>query len=59
MRLIDFAKHFPDENSCRETFKKYREQEGIVCKKCEMDIQVLLGSILTGLPYQEDQQGQA
>ena len=34
MRLIDFAKHFPDENSCRETFKKYREQEGIVCKKC-------------------------
>ena len=34
IRLIDFAKHFPDKNSCRETFKKYREQEGIVCKKC-------------------------
>ncbi len=34
IRLIDFAKHFPDENSCRETFKKYIEQEGIVFKKC-------------------------
>lgn len=34
MRLIDFNKHYPDEESCRLAFKEYREREGIVCKKC-------------------------
>lgn len=34
MRLIDFNKHYPDEESCRIAFKEYREQEGVVCTKC-------------------------
>lgn len=34
MKLIEFSKHYPDEASCRLAFKQYREQEGIVCKKC-------------------------
>jgi hypothetical protein len=34
MKLIEFFNQFPDEQSCVSTFKKYREQEGVVCKKC-------------------------
>lgn len=34
MKLIEFSKHYPDEASCRLAFKQYREQEGIICKKC-------------------------
>jgi len=34
MKLIEFTKHFPDEQSCKEAFKSYRLQQGITCKKC-------------------------
>lgn len=34
MKIYEFSKNFPDENSCRIHFKAYREREGIVCKKC-------------------------
>jgi len=34
MKLIDFTKNYPDEQSCRVAFKEYREQEGVKCKKC-------------------------
>ena len=34
MNLIDFIKEFPDEESCKEKFKEYREQVGVVCSKC-------------------------
>lgn len=34
MKLIDFSKHYPDEASCKAAFKLYREDQGIVCKKC-------------------------
>ena len=34
MKFIDFHKHFPDEASCKRTFKLIREKEGVVCKKC-------------------------
>jgi transposase-like protein len=34
MRLIEFFKHYPDEESCKAAFKAYRLQEGIKCKKC-------------------------
>lgn len=34
MRLLEFNNHYPDEESCKAEFKKYREQEGITCKKC-------------------------
>lgn len=34
MNLIDFINNFPDEQSCKEKFKEYREKEGVVCSKC-------------------------
>ena len=34
MKLIEFTKHFPDEQSCREAFRSYRLKEGITCNKC-------------------------
>lgn len=34
MKFIDFHKHFPDEASCKATFKLIREKEGVFCKKC-------------------------
>src|ERR1039457_6602694 len=34
MKLIEFNKSFPDELSCKKHFKAYRDQIGVVCKKC-------------------------
>ena len=34
MKLFDFTKHFPTEESCREKFKEMRMKEGVVCPKC-------------------------
>lgn len=34
MKLFDFNKYFPDEVSCRMTFKKMRDKEGVVCQHC-------------------------
>ena len=34
MNLIDFVKVFPDEESCKQKFKEYREQVGVVCSNC-------------------------
>jgi len=34
MKLIEFFKHYPDEESCKSAFKAYRLQEGIKCRKC-------------------------
>ena len=34
MKLIEFFKHYPDEESCKIAFKSYRLQEGVTCKKC-------------------------
>ena len=34
MKLIEFNKSFPDEESCKRHFKVYRDQMGVVCKKC-------------------------
>ena len=35
MNLIDFITTFPDEESCKQKFKEYRENVGVVCLKCE------------------------
>jgi len=35
MNLLEFHKYYPTEESCKQAFKKYREQAGIVCSKCE------------------------
>ena len=34
MKLIEFYQNYPDEESCKQEFKKYREQEGVTCMKC-------------------------
>jgi hypothetical protein len=34
MKLIEFNQHFPDEASCRESFRKQREKNGVVCRHC-------------------------
>jgi len=35
MNLLNFVNEFPDEQSCKEHFRKQREHEGIKCKKCQ------------------------
>ena len=34
VNLIKFIEEFPDERSCKEHFRKVREEEGVRCKKC-------------------------
>jgi hypothetical protein len=34
MKLIDFNKRFPDEQSCQDAFREQRQTEGIICRKC-------------------------
>ena len=34
MNIIKFIEQFPDEHSCKEHFRRVREQEGLTCKKC-------------------------
>jgi len=35
MKLIEFSKHYPDEASCKAEFKRCREKQGVICKKCK------------------------
>lgn len=34
MNLFNFIQQFPDETACRVHFKRFRDQEGVICKKC-------------------------
>ena len=34
MKILDFYKRFPTEESCRKEYKELREKNGIRCKKC-------------------------
>jgi hypothetical protein len=34
MSIIDFISEFPDEESCKQKFKEYREHVGVICYKC-------------------------
>ena len=34
MKLIEFTQHFPDEQSCRISFRDYRLKMGLNCRKC-------------------------
>lgn len=34
MNLLDFVASFPDEESCKQKFKEYRETVGVICSKC-------------------------
>jgi hypothetical protein len=35
MTLLEFNKTFKTEKSCRLHFKKVRDKEGVICKKCK------------------------
>jgi len=34
MNLIKFIESFPDESSCRTKFKEFRDEQGVICRKC-------------------------
>ena len=34
MKLYEFDKYFPDEESCKDRFKEIRDREGVTCPKC-------------------------
>lgn len=34
MNLIEFQRHFPDEDACKRHLKALRERQGVVCVKC-------------------------
>jgi len=34
MNILEFVEYFPTEESCRLDFRKKREKEGVICKKC-------------------------
>lgn len=34
MKLYEFEKYFPNEESCKAKFRKIREQQGVVCSRC-------------------------
>lgn len=36
MKLFEFEKHFPDEESCRNKFKEMRDKEGVICLNAEV-----------------------
>ena len=35
MKLIEFFSQFPDEESCRVSFREYRMKVGVTCRKCK------------------------
>jgi len=45
MNIMQFFKQFPDEDSCREHFKKYRDRVGVTCKKCQCKEHYYLSTI--------------
>lgn len=34
MKILEFVSSYPDEKTCKEKYRKVREQEGVVCKRC-------------------------
>ena len=45
MKIIDFNQQFPDELSCRNHLKEKRENEGLICKRCNGHEHYWLSSI--------------
>lgn len=35
MKLIEFIQHYPDEQSCKDAFREYRQKVGVKCRKCQ------------------------
>ena len=34
MNIIEFTRHFPNEDACKQHLKSLRERQGIICNKC-------------------------
>lgn len=34
MNILNFTKEFPDEQSCKDKWKEYRDKQGVICPKC-------------------------
>lgn len=34
MKLFDFISQYPDEESCKKKFKEFRDNQGVICRKC-------------------------
>ena len=49
MNLIKLVESFPDEQTCRNKFKKIRDAEGVICRRCGSKEHYLLKTIE---PYQ-------
>jgi hypothetical protein len=45
MKLIKFIEKFPDEQSCRDSFKDYRLKVGVKCRKCQCTKHYWMSSI--------------
>jgi len=35
MNILEFQSEFPNEESCKQKFREFREREGVICKKCK------------------------
>lgn len=35
MKILEFQSEFPNEESCKQKFREFREREGVTCKKCK------------------------
>jgi len=35
MNILEFQSKFPNEESCKQKFREFREREGVTCKKCK------------------------
>jgi len=45
MKLIDFFKQFPDEQSCKDYFREQRQNVGITCRNCKGTIHYWMKTI--------------
>lgn len=34
MNLLDFYRQYPDESSCEEALRRFRERHGLFCSRC-------------------------
>jgi len=45
MKLYEFENYFPNEETCRKRFKEVRDEEGVICQKCQCTHHYWINSI--------------
>ena len=35
MKLFEFDKYFPNEETCKARFKQIRDKQGVICPRCK------------------------